>query len=439
MAYDRRSWDRDDQLRQTGPTSVPAKLTILTTAKDVLLENGISGAMLATALTSVAAPVLMPALAASQDLAIVAANAASVIQSLPQKSSRFRAKAVTDLTKGLPAARAAKSVGITPREVRNDRSRAASSKYDPLASEAYQPGTERASVHELEAVQTVRWAKSRMHVTSGTTEERYTLVGKMETFHELYKSEYLVRVLKPLVGTELQADAKTGLEDQTRLQQGISVAASLDSGAPLSKKTVFPRSYPVFWQILKEQGFKFRKLYQPYECEVCLFGPLLERERPIVETAVLNLQVRIKALQGSNTREDAAAVIRLKLQLTVQESKLRALHNKESRFKRYTPLPPLALLFSLVRESSHHHHPRHHPQHRHKMQYVTQRGYMKEREAKLKPGQCVVYEDFVNNYAMDGSKVYNLVFTIVTLEGGVRKVRWVNNYCTDPNTKKVCF
>jgi hypothetical protein len=73
---------------------------------------------------------------------------------------------------------------------------------------------------------------------------------------------------------------------------------------------------------------------------------------------------------------------------------------------------------------------------RHKLQYATQRAYLKECEDNLDAGQCVVYEDFVNYYAIDGSKVYNLVFTIVTMEGGIRHVRWVNNYCTDEGAKK---
>ena len=73
---------------------------------------------------------------------------------------------------------------------------------------------------------------------------------------------------------------------------------------------------------------------------------------------------------------------------------------------------------------------------RHQEQYAAQRKYVKGKEAALADGECVIYEDFVNFYQIDGTKTYNLVFTIVTMEGGVRKVRWLNNYCNDKDSKK---
>ena len=149
-----------------------------------------------------------------------------------------------------------------------------------------------------------------------------------------YREAYIDSILKPLVGTNLEAPAGTPLSEQTRLQQGITVAASLETTHPLPLTTTFPRAQSVYWRQLDDAGFKFRKLYQPYECEVCLFGPLVAVEIPLLLSAIVDLKQRIKALDASEALADSQAVCQLKIELQGKESELRALNLKEARFKR---------------------------------------------------------------------------------------------------------
>ena len=203
-----------------------------------------------------------------------------------------------------------------------------------MFTEAYQHGTTRVSIPDIEALLTVSWCKTVMHIVSGTVTERYTLVGTKKAFYEMYRNSYLSKILAKMVDTEEQANAEVPFADQTRLQKGITVAAAIEDGVTPPQDHGYPRSQSVFWEMLDTQGFKFRRLYQPYECEVCLFGPLLARQLPQVENDIIQLRTQIAALKASNAKADLEKAHALEVKLQDRTDDLRALQNKEVRYSR---------------------------------------------------------------------------------------------------------
>ena len=183
-----------------------AKRTLVREAIDALESRGISSALLATALESKAAREQIPELAVTRCASKIRQNITSLVQDLPPVS-RFKTSMVASVTRGLSAERAAKAVGLSARQIRNHRSasltnvkeRERTNTRDPLFSEAHQHGTLRVRVPELEVACTVRWTKARMHVVSGTTAERYTLVGTKQDMYLAYREAYIDSILKPLV------------------------------------------------------------------------------------------------------------------------------------------------------------------------------------------------------------------------------------------------
>ena len=75
----------------------------------------------------------------------------------------------------------------------------------------------------------------------------------------------------------------------------------------------------------------------------------------------------------------------------------------------------------------------------HKQQYEYCRKVCRGIEDNLKPNECIVYRDFVNQHNWTGGKVWNLVMTMLWREplptgGSTLRVRKIHNVCTDKDT-----
>ena len=76
---------------------------------------------------------------------------------------------------------------------------------------------------------------------------------------------------------------------------------------------------------------------------------------------------------------------------------------------------------------------------RHCKQYKVCRGTIKQIEARLKPGEAVLYRDFVSQYMTGGAKLSNLVFVVLwhdeTKVGKFKKVMKFNHLCDDKGSR----
>ena len=77
---------------------------------------------------------------------------------------------------------------------------------------------------------------------------------------------------------------------------------------------------------------------------------------------------------------------------------------------------------------------------RHCIQYDTCRAVIKQIESNLKPGEAVLYRDFVAQYLTGGSKLSNLVFVVLWHDGDSQgkftHVMKFNHFCGDDETRK---
>jgi hypothetical protein len=62
---------------------------------------------------------------------------------------------------------------------------------------------------------------------------------------------------------------------------------------------------------------------------------------------------------------------------------------------------------------------------------------MKDLEKRLKPGECILYRDFVNQYNSDGKKVNNLVLVVMWRDkvGDPLNVKKLSNLCSDAESR----
>ena len=69
-------------------------------------------------------------------------------------------------------------------------------------------------------------------------------------------------------------------------------------------------------------------------------------------------------------------------------------------------------------------------------QYEVQRPFIKDLERNLKPGECVLYRDFVNQYNANQAKVANLQLVVLSRDkiGAPLTVQKISNFCSDKDT-----
>jgi hypothetical protein len=169
---------------------------------------------------------------------------------------------------------------------------------------------------------------------------------------------------------------------------------------------ICPVGERAFYNILKRHKVKWSKNSKPYNCPVCRDGP----SDAIMLDNILHDLGRVKAQQQQQHRseDDSRKLIQEQLrvkikQLTSSEERLRA---KQKEYEA------------------------------HLLQFSICRPYVNATVANLKPGECMVFRDFVNTYAADGAKIGNLQLVVLYRleEGGLVRQMKVSNFSRKPQT-----
>ena len=211
------------------------------------------------------------------------------------------------------------------------------------------------------------------------------------------------------------ADVDTMIEELRRItldESSLEEVEAEESAWEAVKGLCEPVGVKRFWACIKEERIKWTVNVHPHECPLHDQGPGWELKLTKAvheEAAALDRLEEIRAkMTGYEGDEDAQ---RLGEDLAAEDhaKKLKAARELVDDVSRY---------------------------HRHLKQYEAARMVSKTIEGDLKPGQCMVYRDFVNMYTHEGKKMTNLVLVVVyrTEDGGPLHVFKFNNLCTDKNT-----
>jgi hypothetical protein len=140
-----------------------------------------------------------------------------------------------------------------------------------------------------------------------------------------------------------------------------------------------------FLQLVKDRGIRWTKKNKPYNCPIHLNGPLLEPKKTkcvaaidVIDEALAAL-ARIKGLNSQQRKERT----RLMTSRRAQKKKLRKLDQEIDKYDE------------------------------HLKQYEVCRKALDDLAVNLKPGQCIIYRDFVNQYTSDGKKMGNLQLVLL--------------------------
>jgi hypothetical protein len=173
-----------------------------------------------------------------------------------------------------------------------------------------------------------------------------------------------------------------------------------------------PPSDRVFYRILKKYKIHWTSNIKKVECPIHDEGPLLSLERDKLTKkqfdVVDKLSVTRKALQEEKRSEVLKkSEAELQLELRELEALLRKLRDKEVLYAN------------------------------HLKQYEACRRTIKKIEAKVGPGEAVMYRDFVAAYNCEGTKLQNLVLVVLWREtiGAPLQVWKFSNLCDDPNSR----
>ena len=170
------------------------------------------------------------------------------------------------------------------------------------------------------------------------------------------------------------------------------VEEEVDPEVYARENKIRPIGDKVFMQLVKDRGIRWTKKNKPYNCPIHTNGPLLDGQKNkfvakshVIDAALLEL-AHIKDL-NSQQREEKANLVKRRV---VQRAKLRRL---EADIAKYTE---------------------------HLRQYEVCRKALDDLAANLKPFECIVYRDFVNQYTSDGDKMGNLQLVVLyrLVEGG---------------------
>jgi hypothetical protein len=144
-----------------------------------------------------------------------------------------------------------------------------------------------------------------------------------------------------------------------------------------------------FWRVLKQSKIRYTRAIHAHECPLHTSGPLW----------LIQLDDVNKALAVLPAGQEMERVRLIGVQ--------RRLQNQVARYNL------------------------------HVKQYAAQRPFMKELEKRLKPGECILYRDFVNQYNGDGKKVNNLVLVVMWRDevGGPLHVQKLSNLCSDAESR----
>ena len=172
-----------------------------------------------------------------------------------------------------------------------------------------------------------------------------------------------------------------------------SVAPAARLGVDLTLGTVDPSTFDVkcpasetFWKVLEAHDIRFTEVHNPTSCPIHDAGPGNE-------LALAKVNAELEAL---GNLEQTKAVAGQRRDLLAQCRRL----TKE--VERY---------------------------HLHLRQYEKQRAHIQDLEEHLKPGECVLYRDYVNDHDETGAKVCNLQLVVVyrNVENGPLLVKNIAN------------
>jgi hypothetical protein len=169
---------------------------------------------------------------------------------------------------------------------------------------------------------------------------------------------------------------------------------------------IFPVADRTFFRLLKKKGVRWRTNAKPYVCPVCLDGP----SDAVVLQNILNemgaIKFEQKQLKSSDDETDGARKEVLRCKLAGLSSQQQRLFAKQEEYKA------------------------------HLKQFAVCRPYVDEKIKKLSPGECLLFRDFVNQYASDGVKIGNLQLVVLyrLKEGGLVRTLKVSNFHRRPTT-----
>jgi hypothetical protein len=159
---------------------------------------------------------------------------------------------------------------------------------------------------------------------------------------------------------------------------------------------VSPRT---FYEILNKKGIKFTKCVNETRCPLHDEGPIKKKQLDKVEATIADLKSRRP--DDDNSREAI-------------EEELAQLEAIRLTLSKYIARYEL-----------------------HLEQYKAQRKYVRELLAKLAPGECVVFRDFVNSYNYNGGHIKNLQLVARWRDkvGGPLRTFKLANFCSDKATR----
>jgi hypothetical protein len=206
--------------------------------------------------------------------------------------------------------------------------------------------------------------------------------------------------------------------DKLRLLDSSGVANTADGSlypvdGELHVSKIKPPTMKYFFQEIKQLGYSWSQNVYPTECPIHDEGP----------RTLLKLEKAKEDIQAIMTGWEKA-----KAELIGQASDANSAREQEARFKYAASLKELRALQAAQALYV-----------RHLEQYKVCREVIKRIEEHLKPGEAVLYRDFVAQYMSGGAKLSNLVFVILWHDGvrvqKFNKVMKFNHFCADKDTR----
>ena len=195
---------------------------------------------------------------------------------------------------------------------------------------------------------------------------------------------------------------------------------------PVGNLEINPPSLKYFFRVIKQLKYTWSANVYPTECPIHDNGPELQIALNLAEATLLKTKAAYAAAtsawrqcSGQDQQGD-----------DIQRQQV--IKDRESTTR--TDFADALSKFRSIRQDYSNYV-------RHLEQYASCRSVVKQIESNLKPGEAVLYRDFVAQYMTGGSKLSNLVFVILwhSQAGGVHKYEHVmkfNHFCGDKTTRK---
>jgi len=169
---------------------------------------------------------------------------------------------------------------------------------------------------------------------------------------------------------------------------------------------IFPVADRTFYRVLKKYDMKYSLNAKPYVCHVCLDGPSDAAMLQDVLHSMGAIKLEQKQPKSSDGEANVNYMEQLRRKIADLSSVQQKLVAKQAEYKA------------------------------HLRQFEVCRPFVDDQIKNLKPGECVLFRDFVNQYASDGVKIGNLQLVLLyRLEiGGLIRQLKVSNFNRRPTT-----